>query len=155
MTIRAAIRHAVLALAVAATPAVAGDGVLDLVDRVVAASPGDRATIEAVTGLAFRRHGPDWHAGPGGSVVSAELRTSGLLILTLPPDPCLRPDAIHARYGIEHGLTPVSPHRALPAPWYLTYHAGAVRTAFGFLMTEPHRFDGCLVEIVIDWSRLS
>lgn len=90
--------------------------------------------------------------GAGAGLALKEAGRGGLVVFTVRPEPCVQSATIMARYGPEHRFEPPHPERPLPAPWYLSFEREWGMLHFAIEMTEPHNLDGCLVEVILDFS---
>ena len=135
--------------------------VLERIERIetafVAARDADlRSDFKGVTGLHLEPLDPDGEAfqanapASDGWALSASYRRARearILVVSLGGPVCVRCADVTARHGSDARPVPVSPHRKLPATWYLRYARPWGSISFGFRMTQPHDYDDCMVQV--------
>lgn len=123
---------------------------------VTASHDNLRTDLERATGLRFEPSGIGGDAlqadtpATDGWATAATYRHAGdtrILTISLGGVSCVRRADVTARLGAGGEPIPVSPHRSLPAHWYLRYPRPWGSMSFGFRMTQPHDYDDCLTEV--------
>jgi hypothetical protein len=137
--------------------------ILKLVEALAAARPFKLDAVERLTGVALPKVDAESNAHfavhrcppqTGKAFVTCELRLplsprpprDGLVILTVPPSPCVTPADVARVYGDRFELEVPTPRQPPEAPLYRVYRQPWGRLSFGFARQGSE----CLTTVVLD-----